>query len=789
MSTDFAPWPWSTLGAEGPLETPAEVRRAYSRRLKEGDWSKDVAGFEALREAYEAALNRTGGGRRPRQVVKDLPPPPKPEHRPPRPAAAGIANPPAPEPERAEDPVEPAPETPPPPAPAPPRPVNDNDRALPDDGPEIAADRPAPPANEPAADEPDADAEAPDFWALLKEVRRRLGEGDFAADRWSAMLDASDLDDPRIRMSVEEELVAFVAEQKPGAIPADWAGLIDQRFGWRQDGVGFLRRHPDGAAALQRIVRALGRGKGPGVRRAFKWLFWLTILFFVGRYVLRYLDRYEVVTFDQLNDFAFVAGAGAAFGVIRLAIILWLAKRIARLLARFSTRIRSAVWRLSRSWAKPFFGMNRTLALYLAVICVPAIIVATDYLGPSARPGIRASMIRPLSEGLDDRFYLSRWNDVAIGGAPEALPLPRFILPRADRAVGDAGDPFDTAMLTGLELKRQSGVSDQHPPSVGPRALLECGSTGGAPPTCRLAMRADLIAIRAIEWPEGRRNSIVTMPVLELSGDGGDTVAVAWTNPVYTGIDSPEIERAMAAAKVSAFKVLTQLFLATLEYQGGEAAVLPLDKPVQTAVIPTAALNHPLALRFDWPVDMRDTVRCDRISSSSSGDVLARCGPTDLTTLRSGTWICPEGSTPEACEISPLRDKDAAAPVKPEAIRARSITARYDDPAMAALRELLTRMNRPGPHPPLADTPATRALRDAVLRDYALILDRPEVADHRRDQRALLAALTRQPHLFWTYRAGAQEREAVWRRLQTQLRELGFAIPAEALRGNGRNDE
>jgi hypothetical protein len=51
-------WPWDVLDLPQPPGTTAEVRRAYAKKLKTIDQAKDIAGFEALREAYEAALAR-----------------------------------------------------------------------------------------------------------------------------------------------------------------------------------------------------------------------------------------------------------------------------------------------------------------------------------------------------------------------------------------------------------------------------------------------------------------------------------------------------------------------------------------------------------------------------------------------------------------------------------------------------------------------------------------------------------------------------------------------------------
>jgi hypothetical protein len=50
-----AGWPWSALGLEAPAQAP-QIRKAYARALKAIDQQRDVAGFQALREARDEAL-------------------------------------------------------------------------------------------------------------------------------------------------------------------------------------------------------------------------------------------------------------------------------------------------------------------------------------------------------------------------------------------------------------------------------------------------------------------------------------------------------------------------------------------------------------------------------------------------------------------------------------------------------------------------------------------------------------------------------------------------------------
>ena len=103
-----------------------------------------------------------------------------------------------------------------------------------------------------------------------------------------------------------------------------------------------------------------------------------------------------------------------------------------------------------------------------------------------------------------------------------------------------------------------------------------------------------------------------------------------------------------------------------------------------------------------------------------------------------------------------------------------ALSAVFDDAEMLLLAGVMRRITGAGTPPALADNAASRRIRDAVLRDYSLILDRPEAAAWRDDVAAIRAALTRQPQLYWTYRASRAKRDAVWQHVHKQLRDLGF---------------
>lgn len=578
MCADRPEWPWSVLGAEAPLESPAEVRRAYSRRLKGGDWQSDVDGFEALRRAYEAALALTGGGRQRHSVVTDLPPPPPLERHRPRirvPAPPEVSEPaehPAEEAEAAPPPPDASPEASPeasPGAPAdpPPDPLPD---LPPDPLPDLTAgidDRPAPAPriteddkdqNGAASDQAQAKAQLPDPWRLLRKIRQYLDDQDFSTERWSALLYAPEMDDARIRLSVESEILDYIARPKPWAHSSDWIRLVDSRFGWRADGVGFLRRHPGGEAALHNIIDQLGgpRRDASGARKSsriggalwwlIKWSFRLGLLILV----LRLLGRYGIISTDQFAEFINAIYIPVLLSGIRLMVALWVLRRIARLVARFSNWGWRNLERFRASWAKPFFGMRRTRVLYILVMSIPAIAVAPAYFGPSARPEMRSEKIETLSDALSKSLYQATGGQLFLYGSVARLPLPNFILPRtSDQDAVATSDPYDTEMIARLSQDANADAPISQRQARGPRARLNCkAAEPGQPQICNLALRADLNAARQVRWPDGKYSSYLNMPILQFSSNYRREIFASWANPVYAGIDTQSLDKAMATS-------------------------------------------------------------------------------------------------------------------------------------------------------------------------------------------------------------------------------------------------
>lgn len=70
MSRERRPlWPWSVLGLDGPADDRRAVKRAYAARLREIDPATEPDRFQALRSAYERALELSAKAPRQRRMA------------------------------------------------------------------------------------------------------------------------------------------------------------------------------------------------------------------------------------------------------------------------------------------------------------------------------------------------------------------------------------------------------------------------------------------------------------------------------------------------------------------------------------------------------------------------------------------------------------------------------------------------------------------------------------------------------------------------------------------------
>ncbi|HIV71326.1 MAG TPA: J domain-containing protein [Candidatus Aquabacterium excrementipullorum] len=194
------------LGLQGDADE-RDIKRAYARLLKQIDQATDAAAFQALREAYEAALHwhRQGG------VSSPVPPPTTPMS--PPPSAA------------------PAPE----PAPAP---------------------APAPRVQRPQAQAPSRPAPPSEVLAVFLQFMDRLGTHGNKASMHQALV--SSLEDPHLQSldarHTFEGLIANALAKgwKPGHDILMAAAI--ELFEWRKDPSRLLRWGPAGAEIEQSIA-------------------------------------------------------------------------------------------------------------------------------------------------------------------------------------------------------------------------------------------------------------------------------------------------------------------------------------------------------------------------------------------------------------------------------------------------------------------------------------------------------------------------------------------------------
>jgi len=176
---------WRILGVARDA-TEREIRRAYAAKLKQVDMVRDVAGFEALRRAYEIALAR----RRSAPVAAD-------------PVAEETA-------------AEPA------------RPVA---------AARLVIERS--PASDPPADPGE----------LFKTMKSLVAKPDYSVEPWLRLLNDPMLDFPQVNDAFEYELVRALSEGELDtkldlSAGPEWRSLVERRYAWVSDGLRYTHQFP-----------------------------------------------------------------------------------------------------------------------------------------------------------------------------------------------------------------------------------------------------------------------------------------------------------------------------------------------------------------------------------------------------------------------------------------------------------------------------------------------------------------------------------------------------------------
>lgn len=239
-----ASWPWTVLGLNVPAETDREVRRAYATRLRSIDVEADITGFEALRSAYEAALD---------QVVFRS---------------------------RREDDVQ----------------VIEEADVRTTASPDQTAKRVETTASRKSFLKPSTLLPTDDN-RTIASIAAHLEQMNYAVDAWQKLLSEKDISTPEANLLVEHLVVRSLSARAHNAPlpPESWLRLMDARYGWSTDGVGFSRRHPKSEGLLGDVVERLNTQARPhslaGGRPVHLLLRWYaiviyTLVFFVFRSVL-----------------------------------------------------------------------------------------------------------------------------------------------------------------------------------------------------------------------------------------------------------------------------------------------------------------------------------------------------------------------------------------------------------------------------------------------------------------------------------------------------------------------
>lgn len=218
-------WPWDVLDLPRAPETTAEIRRAYAKRLKTIDQAKDIAGFEALREAYENALARVAHkARQATALVDEAPTIPEP----------------APVLDTAQDPTPTGPAF---------------------NLPAIATPEAAPPSTEERLNARlQGLAERNILVSATERVRQILDDPDFQAPELDRQLREGFADYLRSQLLFNHLNEPYL--RHPG-VTADLLKALDARFGWLSDYSAFHRDFWGDARILEAMIDAAGIDRTP----------------------------------------------------------------------------------------------------------------------------------------------------------------------------------------------------------------------------------------------------------------------------------------------------------------------------------------------------------------------------------------------------------------------------------------------------------------------------------------------------------------------------------------------
>ena len=718
MSDETARWPWGVLGLPDSGNDKSAVRKAYAARLKAID-PEDLAQFQPLRKAYDAALLEVRYGGQPAS-----PPSPAPIRVQDSSSLAGAPR--AREGqsgERAEEREERAVDDA-----APPRTSTRGPQVLP----------PAPVPSAPVSQGPDPQTAVDD--EVLGEARALLTRDIFALDIWKPLLDRSD----QLGIAAMRDFEAAVIQRlnqgarPPGYVvpPAGWIGLLDGAFGWSENARGFERKFRFAPRARQRVIQLTtpARPDRPRPPPRPSPLDWGAALFVLLSFCAIFAIIGLWLVYDLSLGRVFIC---ALAGQLLLLIV---SAGFRGLYARSYNAVVVRAPRLSRAtaavsdWLKrPVLGFERALYVNAAAVVGLTVLFYAVLPTPFDRPPLNLSPFH-------------RMSTVNLHGNTVSLP-----------------DTLHTQALPALVL-----TDLRNGRSIGG---LWCAQDGADDPrTCHLVEReigTFVHRIRHRESPETADETISVVlrnPMVRLEGrSDGRIRAFTDLQSIETPVVGHLYEQLLPFASSPVFFDVT---LEGVGEDGGFAA--PFDPSRRPRL--TVGWPDPARLAEDFEAHCRTVTEVETIGAvAPSGPATTSCRvqPEDLI-LRQATCLP---------DVRPSDCADAAV----AASLSDGVAVEMDDPGRTLLREMFLRFAATDPQPPLPLTGEVERLRKELILDYALILDHPSIRAFRGDRSKILLALRRQDHLIGAYAAPRSRRSEIWNLFVANMANAAFDMSDQRL--------
>ncbi|MBQ2262141.1 MAG: hypothetical protein II336_12305 [Loktanella sp.] len=706
MPADVLGWPWDQLGLDAPTQDAKVIRRAYARVLKSLP-PDDAERFQQLRGAYDFALSRSDGARRaPQSRVAQA------THDTPKPA----------------EPQCPAPSAPPPASPW------------------QEAVRPKK--------------------RLVDQVATMLAARMYQLSDWEPVFRAMQQAEPDAFRSLERQIIIAIG-RNDGRPPTAWIVRADDIFGWRDDGVGFLRRFPDQQVLFELILKARPATapaidtKEKGEDPFWSWVappLVLGVLTFLLGLVMQ--ARGDWTDENAANAISGAVGAGLIYLLIYT---IWRAALLplVRMVTRLHHKLARRFWGLEQFLTRPIRRIRPALALRLGFILWLGFIVVEP--SRDRQVYISAAQVRSASEWLNRVLQLTLDAQTATTTAQMAIPS-LFIL-RDFPMTGDlSADQLTLANLTF------------------PSEMIRCERSPALPLRCVLAIRNGGTVLRAVEIApghpmEGWHVAEFGDAVLHISQGANQlgtqvSAHLQETYPRIESVRSPDQAR-LVQVRFNDYRLFAPELLAdNLLLSHRDAAV---TSPETQLALSLAWPEMPLALENSAqclaPIDAQNPGALRNLPASD-------CDLADDQILRRLTIYCDQ-EREYGC-----KDQMTAMITGQEQPDASVLTDRtpwqitLSDPSHILMRQLAHRLVTPGDHPALPDSADLRLIRDQVIWQYAVVLNQPAKGDTLRNRDTLRLALRYQPQLQSVQTAPVERQVEIWQAMIAEMTRIGFDMRA-----------